>query len=110
MISFQSTAVTPAPVNGESGANRLGAPDAAAANDDLQSLNVLMPQDAEEAHGEGTDISFKNKLDSRELAGGFEKSEQLKILYLAQWYNLQKQLRLKLNAFGNNQISRFNGL
>ena len=46
------------------------------------------------------------KRESRELAGGFEKSEQLKILYLAQWFNLQKQLRTKLNTFGKNQITR----
>ena len=43
---------------------------------------------------------------SAALADGFDQSQQLKILYLAQWYNLQKLLRVKLNRFGLNQITR----
>ena len=103
LISVQSTAVgTPGDAKPRPNPNRIGLADVAA--EDAQTL--LCPQNAEEGARESTDLVLKSKMDSNELAGGFEKSEQLKILYLAQWYNLEKQLRLKLNAFGNNQISR----
>ena len=46
-------------------------------------------------------------LDGQDLADGFDQTEHIKILYLAQWYNLQKLLRMKLNRFGLNQITRF---
>ena len=65
---------------------------------------ALLPEVA--MAGRDSEFAGGRGMSSAEVAGGFERSEQLKILYLAQCYNLQQQLRVKLKRFGKNQITR----
>ena len=70
--------------------------------------NELMPSDADRPRF--TEQTTACRIASaHHLADGFSKSDQLKILYLYQCFNLQKILRTKLNRFGRNQITRYNG-
>ena len=70
--------------------------------------NELMPSDADRPRF--TEQTTACRIASaHHLADGFSKSDQLKILYLYQCFKLQKILRTKLNRFGRNQITRYNG-
>ena len=72
---------------------------------------ALLPSDCERRGTPGSGSGgggggANRRATASHLAEGFEKYEQLKILYLYQCYNLQKILRTKLNPFGRNQITR----
>ena len=71
--------------------------------------NELFPSDAER-HRSTMKTTANRRASPHHLAEGFSKSDQLKILYLYQCFNLQKILKTKLNRFGRNQITRYSTL
>ena len=70
--------------------------------------NELLPSDCHR-HRFTEQTTASRRASAHHLADGFSKSDQIKILYLYQCFNLQNILRTKLNRFGRHQITRYNG-